>query len=85
MPIALHAQPSYALACDRCDIPAEHEDGTPTLFDTKDAASAWARDNGWRVGDEFLCRDDAVDAANERDHAEEIAAAVQYAMGAPDA
>ncbi|BBB01052.1 hypothetical protein RVR_8288 [Actinacidiphila reveromycinica] len=81
MPITPLTKPTYALDCDRCGIPAEHDDGTPTLFESEDAARAWARDNGWTVGDELLCTQDAIDAANQREHDEEIAAAIQYAMG----
>jgi hypothetical protein len=80
MPITLHDQPSYELTCDRCGAPAEHDDGTVVLFDTKATTRAWASAEA-SIGDELLCAEDAVDAANEREHADEIAAAVQYAMG----
>jgi hypothetical protein len=85
MPITIHDQPTYALDCDRDQTPAEHDDGTPHLFDTEDAARKWARDNGWQVttttGEQLLCTECAIDAANEREHAEEIAAAVEYSLG----
>lgn len=87
MPIITHDQPSYAIDCDRCDTPAEHDDGTPTLFDDKDAAHNWARNNGWQAattnGEQLLCNECAIDAANEQEQAQEIAAAVQYALGSP--
>jgi hypothetical protein len=85
MPITIHDQPSYAIDCDRCDAPAEHDDGTPVLFAEKHAAATWARNNGWQVttasGEQLLCTECAIDVANETEHAEEIAAAVQYATG----
>jgi hypothetical protein len=85
MPITRHDQPSYALDCDRCQIPAEHDDGTPTLFAEEATAIKWARDNGWQVttttGEQLLCAGCGIDAANEREHAEEINAAIEYAMG----
>lgn len=85
MPVTIHDQPSYAIDCDRCDTPAEHDDGTPTLFTEEDAATTWARNNGWQVttsaGEQLLCTECAIDAANEQEHAQEIAAAIQYATG----
>lgn len=85
MPITTHDQPTYALDCDRCDAPAEHDDGTPVLFAEKTTAQTWARDNGWQTttttGEQLLCTECAIDAANEREEAEEIAAAVTYALG----
>jgi hypothetical protein len=49
MPIIKHNRPVYGLACDgdNCDTVAEHDDGMPIRFDSRDSAADWAREFGW--------------------------------------
>ncbi|MFC8339243.1 hypothetical protein ACFUJX_19845 [Streptomyces rubiginosohelvolus] len=81
MSIALHTEPVYALACNNCDTPAEVEgEGHLWRFDSPELARDWAHVNGWTGNAHTtLCPPCTAEAREREDHAQEIAAAVQYA------
>jgi hypothetical protein len=86
MPITQHDQPVYKLVCSNPDCysgdwTALDEDGRTRYFETRTDARDWGALNGWRVDDTVLCPADAADALSTREQAEEIAAAINYALG----
>lgn len=89
MPITQHDQPVYKLVCSNTNCVSEDwtaldPDDDPKYFDSQQAAREWGRANGWDVGDPILCPADAAEAQERREQAEEIAAAVAYALGGSD-
>lgn len=88
MPITQHDQPVYKLVCGNTDCLSEDwtaldQDHEIKYFDSQQAARDWGRLNGWDVGDPVLCPADSAEARDRREHAEEIAAAINYALGEP--
>lgn len=86
MPVTQHDQPVYKLICGNAncasdDWTALDEDGRTRFFETQQAAREWGGLNGWDVGDPVLCPADANDALYAREQADEIAAAINYALG----
>ncbi|MEV1063418.1 hypothetical protein [Streptomyces sp. NPDC050263] len=96
MSIIKNTQPLYALTCDteRCAAVAEHDDGMPWYFQSRDAAAGWAHDNEWEGphilndGAPAYCPDCARNRAeaeartrSDREHHQaEINAAIAYAI-----
>lgn len=87
MPITLHDKPLYTLACDTCDYVADEDDEGTQLFDSPADARTWGQAAGWRTlpDSPVLCPACAEEAGHAEDHAQEIAAAVQYALTQPTA
>lgn len=86
MPITQHDQPVYKLVCGNKDCVSDDwtaldEDGDVKYFNSQQAAREWGGLNGWDVGDPVLCPADAAEARDRRDQAEEISAAISYALG----
>lgn len=85
MPITQYDQPAYTLTCDRDDIcgngPAPDDDGYLHLFESDRAARDWAQASGWTANEHgVLCPPCAGEAQAEREQADEIAAAISYAL-----
>jgi hypothetical protein len=86
MPITQHDQPVYKLICSNTDCvhddwTALDPDGDTKYFDGPPTARTWGSANGWDVGDPVLCPADAAEARDRREQSEEIAAAINYALG----
>lgn len=89
MPIAQTTQPVYTIACDNPDCtgplegcPAQDEDHRTRYFETQTDARDWAQVEGWSYdAGRVLCPPCREDAEQRADEAEEIAAAIQYAIG----
>lgn len=86
MPITQHDQPVYKLVCSNTDCysgdwTALDEDGRTRYFETQTDARDWGALNGWQVGDTVLCPADAAEARERREQAEEITAAINFALG----
>lgn len=85
MPITQQVEPVYKLVCSNTDCmsgdwTALDEDGRTRYFETRTDARDWGALNGWEVGDRVLCPADAAEAAERREQAEDIAAAVADAL-----
>lgn len=86
MPITQQEEPVYKLVCDNAadcdseDWTALGEDDEIKYFDSKQHAREWGRVNGWEVGDRVLCPREAAEAREQREQAEDIAAAVAEAL-----
>ncbi|MFE3031538.1 hypothetical protein ACFXKY_07805 [Streptomyces canus] len=85
MPITPHEQPVYKLVCDNPDCvhgdwTALDEDSRTRYFETRTDAHDWGQLNGWQVDDQVLCPADAAEAREQREQAEDIAAAVADAL-----
>lgn len=86
MPITQHDQPVYKLVCGNPDCTSDDwtaldQDGDIKYFNSQQAAREWGGLNGWSVGDPVLCPADNEGALATREEAEEIAAAINYALG----
>jgi hypothetical protein len=86
MPITRHDQPVYKLVCDNTscgneDWTAIDPDHEIKYFANPQDARTWGSANGWQIGDTVLCPADAADALSTREQAEEITAAINYALG----
>lgn len=90
MPITRYDHPVFRLTCDGCGVVAEHDDGMPWYFESRDGAASWAHDFGWdgpwclNAGIPTHCPDCAARKAraksDEEHHQAEINAAINYAM-----
>lgn len=85
VPITEHDKPVYKLTCsnEHCtsdDWTALDEDGHTKYFDSHAHAREWGGLNGWSVDSPVLCPADAADAREQREQAEDIAAAVADAL-----
>lgn len=86
MPITQHDQPVYKLVCSNTDCYSDDwtaldEDGRTRYFETRTDAREWGALNGWQTGDTVLCPADTAEARDRREQAEEITAAINYALG----
>jgi hypothetical protein len=85
MPITQHDQPVYKLICSNDDCTADDwtaldEDGYTKYFDSHAHAREWGGLNGWETSPTVLCPADAAEAREQREQAEDIAAAVADAI-----
>jgi hypothetical protein len=85
MPITEHDKPVFKLVCSNTDCTADDwtaldEDGYTRYFDSQAHAREWGGLNGWQLGDRVLCPADAAEAREQREQAEDIAAAVTDAL-----
>jgi hypothetical protein len=96
VPILKNTEPLYTLACntERCHAIAEHDDGMPWYFQSRDTAASWAQDNEWdgphilNDGAPAYCPDcvrerqeaEARARADREHHQAEISAAIAYAL-----
>jgi hypothetical protein len=85
MPITQQEEPVYKLVCDNTDCTSEDwtaldADGEIKYFDLAQHAREWGRANGWEAGARVLCPRDAAEAREQREQAEDIAAAVADAL-----
>lgn len=85
MPITEHDKPVYKLICSNTDCGSDNwtaldEDGYTKYFDSQAHAREWGGLNGWHVDTPVLCPADAAEAREQREQAQDIAAAVADAM-----
>ncbi|MFF7946980.1 hypothetical protein [Streptomyces griseorubiginosus] len=85
MPITQQEEPVYKLVCDNTDCTSEDwtaldPDDEIKYFDDRQHAREWGRVNGWEVGDRVLCPRDSAEVREQREQAEDIAAAVADAL-----
>jgi hypothetical protein len=85
MTITQHDQPVYKLVCDNTDCwhgdqTAVDEDNRTRYFETRTDARDWGGLNGWQTDDTVLCPADASEAREQREQAEDIAAAITDAL-----
>ena len=85
MPITRQVEPVYKLVCDNPDCVSEDwtaldPDGEIKYFGDRQHARAWGSVNGWQVSDQVLCPADAAEAREQREQAEDIAAAITDAL-----
>lgn len=94
MPINRYDHPVFKLTCDGCGVDAEHDDGMPWYFESRDGAAMWAHDFNWdgpwclNAGIPTHCPDCAARKAEEKaraksdeeHHQAEINAAINYAL-----
>ncbi|MFF7949094.1 hypothetical protein [Streptomyces griseorubiginosus] len=85
MPITQQEEPVYKLVCDNTDCTSEDwtaldPDDEIKYFELPQHAREWGRANGWEVGDRVLCPRDSAEVREQREQAEDIAAAVADAL-----